>query len=92
MTSFHAHDTDLVIEQHGTLPQRWFMIAGKDCEISLEPRPSYCDRGEWIAKLFPTGRLALEIDDADRWPRYYFDLDRALLEIQAWLKKREQMP
>ena len=24
------------------------------------------------------------------WPRYYFDFERAKLEIEAWLKERKQ--
>jgi hypothetical protein len=65
-------------------------IRGKDCLISLEPRPRYCDRGNWLAKLYPEGDLAREIDHQDGWPRYYFDLGRAKLEIEAWLAKRGQ--
>lgn len=88
---FFAHDTALDIEERDDAV-RWYMVKGLDCEISLQPRPSYCDRGNWIAKLFPTGMLAREIDAADGWPRYYFDFDRALAEIEAWLRKRGQMP
>jgi hypothetical protein len=65
-------------------------IRGKECFITLEPRPYYCDRGNWIAKLFPTGELGMEIDGSDGWPRYYFDEARAKLEIEAWLIKRKQ--
>lgn len=68
----------------------WHEIDGKECRITLEPRMGYCDRGNFIAKLFPREKLALEIDDQDGWPRYYFDEDRAKLEIEAWLKKRGQ--
>jgi hypothetical protein len=68
----------------------WTQIQGKECVITLEPRPSWCDRGNWIAKLFPVGRLALDVDQADGWPRYYFDITRAKLEIEAWLTKRNQ--
>jgi hypothetical protein len=63
---------------------------GRECEITLEARPSYCDRGNWIAKLHPEGKLAMSIDFADGWPRYYFDLDRAKLELEAWIRKRGQ--
>lgn len=58
--------------------------------ITLEPRPVYCDRGNWIAKLFPEsgGDLALSIDHADMWPRYYFDYESAKSEIMAWIMKR----
>jgi hypothetical protein len=66
-------------------------IRGKECLITLEPRPGYCDRGRFIAKLFPEGKLAREIDWADGWPRYYFDLARAKAEIEAWLVARKQL-
>lgn len=68
----------------------WIEINGKECSITLEPRPSYCDRGNYIAKLNPTGELALEIDYQDGWPRYYFDQSRAKLECEDWLLKRKQ--
>jgi hypothetical protein len=59
-------------------------------EITLEPRPPYCDRGNFIAKIFPQpgSELARDLDDQDGWPRYYFDEARAKAEIEAWLKKR----
>jgi len=65
-------------------------IRGRECEITLEPRPSYCDRGNWLAKLFPSGALLRKIDGHDGWPRYYFNIDRAKAEIESWLKKRGQ--
>jgi hypothetical protein len=65
-------------------------IAGVECFVVLEKRPHYCDRGNWLAKLFPHGTFAREIDDADGWPRYYFDEQRAKLEVEAWLIKRRQ--
>lgn len=65
-------------------------IRGRECVVTLEPRPHYCDRGNWIAKLLPHGKLALEIDDADGWPRFFFDEQRAKLEVEAWLIKRGQ--
>jgi hypothetical protein len=65
---------------------------GRECSITIEPRPSYCDRGNFIAKIDVSGELALGFDHADLWPRYYFDLERAKLECEAWLKKRGQLP
>lgn len=75
------------------LKQRGYFweIEGKDCLISLEKRPHYCDRGNYIAKLFPNGSLATEIDEQDGWPRYYFSFERASQEIEAWLEKRGQL-
>ena len=66
------------------------VIRGTECMIYLTPRAGRCDRGRFLAQLFPKGRLALEIDDADGWPRYYFDEGRAKLEAEAWLKRRGQ--
>jgi len=57
--------------------------------ITIEERPSYCDRGNYIAKISSTG--SLWIDDADGWPRYYFDLNVALSEIDAFLKRRSEL-
>jgi hypothetical protein len=70
--------------------QYWQEISGKACTITLERRPTYCDRGNFLAKLHPAGPLALEIDGQDGWPRYYFDEDRAKAECEAWLRKRGQ--
>lgn len=69
-----------------------FQLRGRECLILVEPRPSYCDRGNWLAylDLDAGSSLRLEIDDADLWPRFYFDETRAKLEIEAWLKKRGQ--
>lgn len=73
----------------------WMELHGKYCIITIEPRPTYCDRGNWIAKVHvpcmerkANALINLDIDDQDGWPRYYFDLDRAKLECEAWLKKR----
>lgn len=64
---------------------------GWDCKITLEPRPGYCDRGNFLAKIHPTGELARSMDYQDAWPRYYFDEVRAKLEIEAWMRKRGQL-
>lgn len=71
----------------------WLTIDGKDCRIYLEPRPAYCDRGNWYAKVdyLPGGdRVALYLDGADGWPRYFFDAGCAASELKAWLVKRKQ--
>lgn len=73
-------------EDHGG----YLEIKGRECTITLEKRPHYCDRGNWLAKLHPAGSLLLEIDGQDGWPRYYFDQTRAEQEIEAWLLKRGQ--
>lgn len=79
-------------------PDRWatfadpeyYAIRGKECAITLERRPQYCDRGNWIAKLYAIGALAGDLDSADLWPRFYFSTNAARSEVEAWLKKRGQ--
>ena len=39
-----------------------------------------------MAKCWPAPPV--ELDGHDLWPRYYFDLERAKLECEAWLRKR----
>lgn len=81
------------ITDHG---QPHDLIQGKACTIYLESRPHYCDRGNFIAKIFPREGvstnliLELSLDEQDGWPRYYFDEARAKAEIEAWLTKRKQ--
>jgi len=66
-------------------------IDGLDCTIEIAARPAYCDRGNFTATIQVVGDpWRLSLDGADGWPRYYFDLDRAKLEVEAWLHKREQ--
>lgn len=53
-------------------------------EVTLEPRPVYCDRGHWIGKCHGV----TDLDGADAFPRYYMDCDRAKAELADWLKWR----
>ena len=64
----------------------WSIRIKAGVEVTLEPRPQYCDRGNWIAKV--ESRIPDDIDYADFWPRYYMDFDRAKLEVEDWLRKR----
>lgn len=66
----------------------WQSIFGRHVEITLEKRPTHCNRGNYLAKVFPDQSYALEISSQDFWPRYFFDEQRAKLECEAWLAKR----
>jgi hypothetical protein len=44
-----------------TLQEGYQQIRGKEWLITLEPRPPYCDRGRFIAKLFQA-RAKAEIE------------------------------
>lgn len=54
--------------------------------IQVEPRPHYCDRGNWKVLIDHTG--ALDFDDQDGFPRYFFSLDSLKSEMEAWVNKR----
>jgi hypothetical protein len=66
-------------------------VKGKYHHVWYQPRPTYCDRGHWIANIEPAPGAGLNysIDDSDKWPRYYMDEDRMLMEIRDWLDWRE---
>lgn len=78
------------VDEHDRSAGMYWIINGKECEITIEKRPHYCDRGNWIAKIHAIGSFHYSIDHQDGWPRYYFELDRAKLECEAWLHKRGQ--
>jgi len=62
--------------------------------VEIYPRPAYCDRGRWIAYVdcpgFPQNPNPIDI--ADGFPRYYFDIDRAKAEIEAFFNVRGYIP
>jgi hypothetical protein len=69
------------------------VIHGRHCWIWINARPAYCDRGAWLAHVevrHDVHPRDLQIDHQDGWPRYYFDLDRAKAECEAWLVTRER--
>lgn len=49
--------------------------------VQIQHRPHYCDRGRYIAVVEGIG----SIDQADEFPRYFMDLDRAKAEMSEWL-------
>lgn len=55
--------------------------------VSLQQRPHYCDRGRWVAVVSGVGN----IDNADAFPRYFMDLERAKAEMGEWLAWRVNM-
>lgn len=66
-------------------------IVGEHHIVTIEPRPAYCDRGHWIAKIFPNpdgDPQVFSIDESDQWP-HYMDYRRALDEIRDWIEWRE---
>ncbi len=63
----------------------WYKAESEYGYLTIEARPPYCDRGRWVAKIFGNDWPSPWYDDASGgWPRYYFDLERAQAELQAW--------
>jgi hypothetical protein len=57
-------------------------------QIIIQPRPHYCDRGDWI--IFVEGHNN-DIDAADGFPRYFFGtIEEAKLQMETWLNRRQK--
>jgi len=52
--------------------------------------PTCFDRGNYIVKASSRDNHKLYIDGADMFPRYYFDLEAMITEIEAWIDTRKQ--
>lgn len=63
--------------------QSWQYFRGP-AHMEIAPRPLYCDRGRWVATCTGVG----DMNGCDGFPMYFQDLDRAKLEMQAWLDHR----
>jgi hypothetical protein len=72
--------------------ERWFVIDVEQAQITIEGRPHYCDRGNFIVKVFPRGDLALSLDDQDGFPRYYFGVQACADEVHEWMRVRRILP
>jgi hypothetical protein len=56
-------------------------------EIWIQPRPSYCDRGDWIIHVDCRNG---DLDGADGFPRYFFGtVEEAQRQMETWLWRRE---
>ena len=74
-------------------PFGYGQIVGKDCRLWVSVRPAYCDRGRFLVhfELLPGKSPAdLNVDEADRVPRYYFHRDCMDREMATWLRVRGQ--
>lgn len=70
----------------GTLEVRLIYGNGRYLHLWIERRQPYCDRGNYHA-LIDTN--ATHIDGADGFPRYYFNLQYAIEEMEAFMRKRD---
>jgi hypothetical protein len=68
--------------------KRYLKIDLGPAEITIESRPPYCDRGNFVVKVFSQDSLALSIDRDDAFPRYYFGPAACADEVVAWVEAR----
>lgn len=62
---------------------------GRGCyQISLIPRPHYCDRGRWYCLVQAIG--IQDLDDQEGFGRYYFRLENAKQEMELWINARDE--
>ncbi len=71
--------------------EQWAKVVFSDGDFSIEKRPPYCDRGNFIVKIFVnSNQVRLYIDQSDMFPRYYFGFDNMISELEQWLEKNNQ--
>lgn len=91
----YAHNSAAASLVAGREETREYLLATEHGQITIEERPEHCNRGRWLAKMHQKGRLNNPwFDDgtgSGGWPRYYFDLDRAKAELEAWVEFREKL-
>lgn len=67
---------------------RWFDVAVAPVVLTVTERPPYCDRGRFLVQVESHNILAVDLDDSDGFPRYYFDPAAAATELILWLGAR----
>lgn len=63
----------------------WY-VRGQHCYFWLEPRPSYCNRGDWCVHVESFGKGAPK-GWKDKWPQFFFGLEVAKAEVEQWMKE-----
>ncbi len=58
--------------------------------IFITERPPYCDRGRWLLHVDSNNNSLFCIDDADRFPRYYFNSDCLIKELVSFYTFRKE--
>ncbi len=70
------------------------VLRSKECTIEIHPRQPYCDRCKWeiyaLDEGYPTNPNPL--DGSDFFPRHFFNLERAKLEMEDWMEERKYTP
>lgn len=69
----------------------YWSVEGTEMTAFIELRPYYCDRGRYKVLIEARGRFALEFDEQDGFPRYFFNWDRMLGELEDFMECRKQL-
>lgn len=83
------HVDSVTLTETGT---KYLRVRADRVEVTMEPRPGYCDRGNWVVKVTPVHGAFADIGPEDGFPRYYFDFDNMMEEMLAWLERRGYEP
>lgn len=87
--------TDNLIDQlrdavDALTPHAYFEVELNQSKWLIEGRPAYCDRGRFLWHCSSKDQRFLTIDEADRFPRYFFGADALVSEMIRWAAKRGQ--
>jgi len=71
-------------------PNSWLEFETENIKCRITRRPKYCDRGRFLWRAQSKDITVLNIDDADRFPRYFFNMEALIMEIESLLNARNQ--
>lgn len=71
-----------------------WVLGGLDCSVTIKPLPPNHTEGNYRMDIDVLGDsdwyVEWLMDEVRCWPRYYFGLEAAKSEAEAWLKRRNQ--
>lgn len=78
-------ETRWQLDSYNTLNLWVLNHEGAHIHVWIAPRQHYCDRGHWAVHI---DAPSLYIDAQDSFPRYFMQLETAIIETEAWLRWR----
>lgn len=72
-------------------PCGWVDINLNWAKMTITKRPNYCDRGRYLVQAFHNAEHLDKcwIDEADAFPRYYFNFDCMIRELNSFIIFRD---
>ncbi len=82
--SINTHGIEVMVAPDGTYAD----VKAKNVNICVTKRPFYCDRGRYgvIVDSIKGNEHIMDIDGADGFPRYFFNLQRLFDELHDWME------